>query len=96
VTYFLPSLTVVLYVAELELREASVDLAKASAWRQRTAINRGLGIFGILTHIASSFDLYVDIGGRNLDRDGQLIQDTTIQADNDSKQIASDSDDKCQ
>ncbi|CAF4979642.1 unnamed protein product, partial [Rotaria sp. Silwood1] len=57
-----------MFFLELQIREVSDDIAKQSPWRRRTAINFGLGIFGIVNQIASSFDVYADIGGRNIDR----------------------------
>ncbi|CAF3854806.1 unnamed protein product [Rotaria sp. Silwood1] len=76
-----------MFFLELQIREVSDDIAKQSPWRRRTAINFGLGIFGIVNQIASSFDVYADIGGRNIDRAGELMipQVTTTPIENDSE-----------
>ncbi|CAF3989859.1 unnamed protein product [Rotaria sp. Silwood1] len=75
------------WIWSLDLRMFVADIAKQSPWRRRTAINFGLGIFGIVNQIASSFDVYADIGGRNLDRAGELMipQVTTTPIENDSE-----------
>lgn len=71
--------------SEANIQEVSLDLAKRSAWRQRTAMNLRLGIFGITHHILSSFDHHVDLGIDTIDRAGelitQLVSTTSIQND---------------